>query len=322
MANRIELSDIAITHISLVKAGANGKEFIYKSTAVSAGYENIISIKKTDEEQGVVYGIVYAPEEVDSQGDFASAVEIKKAAYAFMKSLNAKNVDVEHSFNNENAFVAESWIVKTGDSIFPNEPDGSWAVAIQLESEALKKSAREGELQGLSMAGQATKTEVEKAESIGDSAFKNFFTTMADITTGVWVEFSTYVEKSKNKGDTNMAEVMKSYAEIMKEKLVKATKEAGDALSTQNAKVEKLEASAQKTADTVKALEGSVAQLQAVNKELVGKNETLEKTTATQAEQIDALQTQTTAVVEAVKVTKQKSTINKPDIQNDKKGTL
>jgi hypothetical protein len=129
----IELSNIDITHISLVKKGANGKQIIYKS-AKDGKYKKDIEIKKSDSEKGIVYGIVYSPDEVDSQGDYATADEIEKAAYGFMKSLNQRNVDVEHSFVSEDAFVAESWILKSNDPIFPDEPEGSWAVAIKLES--------------------------------------------------------------------------------------------------------------------------------------------------------------------------------------------
>jgi len=160
----MKLSDIAITHISLVKAGANGKSTIYKSQDSQPTYEKTINIKKSDEEEGVVYGIVYSPDEVDSQGDFTDANEIKKAAYAFMKNRNTLNVDKEHSFENEKAFVAESWVLKENDPVFPDESVGSWAVAIKLEDDALKKFAKNGELSGLSMAGTALKQEVEKAE--------------------------------------------------------------------------------------------------------------------------------------------------------------
>jgi len=154
-----KLTDIAITHISLVKAGANGKAIIYKSSDKDPLYQHQIEIKKSDDERGVIYGIVYAPNEVDTDGEYAEADEIIKAAYNFMKSKNTRNVDKQHSFNNEEAFIAESWIVKENDSIFPDEPVGSWAVAIQLEDEQLKKSAKDGDIAGISMAGTALKKE-------------------------------------------------------------------------------------------------------------------------------------------------------------------
>lgn len=149
-----KLKDMQITHISLVKAGANNKSIIYKSAKSEPSYFKDVEIKKSDEELGVVYGIVYSPDEIDSQGDYTDKDEIVKASYKFMKERNTLNVDKEHDFKNVDAFVAESWIVKANDPIFPNEKVGSWAVAIKLESDELKKAVKEGQIAGLSMAGQ------------------------------------------------------------------------------------------------------------------------------------------------------------------------
>lgn len=167
-----KLSNIAITHISLVKAGANGKSIIYKSSEKEPEYNKEISFKKSDDEKGIVYGIVYAPEQIDTDGDFANADEILKAAYSFMKERNTTNVDKQHSFENVEAFVAESWIVKENDSVFPDEPVGSWAVAIKLESDELKKAVKDGDIAGLSMAGTAIKKEVkEPTQKADDKSF-------------------------------------------------------------------------------------------------------------------------------------------------------
>jgi len=158
-----QLEKIIVTHISLVKAGANGAEIIYKSAEGAPTHTKEVKLIKFDEKKGIVYGVVYAPDKVDSQGDFAKAEDIEKAAYNFMKQLNGLNVDKNHSFKNEDAFVAESWLIKDGDALFPDEPIGTWAVAIKLESESLKKDVASGEIAGLSMAGSAQKTEVKKS---------------------------------------------------------------------------------------------------------------------------------------------------------------
>lgn len=198
------LSNIAITHISLVKAGANKKSIIYKSSDKEPLYEKDILIKKSDDEKGIVYGIVYAPEEKDTDGDFASADEIIKAAYSFMKERNTTNVDKQHSFENVEAFVAESWIVKEGDPIFPDEPVGSWAVAIKLESDELKKAVKDGDIAGLSMAGTAVKKEEkeptqkadDKSFSLNDlvDAFKKVFSS-----THINISGSAYTDINKSK---------------------------------------------------------------------------------------------------------------------------
>ena len=322
MAKQTALSNIAITHISLVKAGANGKEVIYKS-AKPGNYENTIDIKKVDDEQGVVYGVVYAPEEVDTQGDFATAEEIKKAAYGFMKSLNGRNVDVEHSFQNEAAFVAESWIVKGGDSIFPNEPEGSWAVAIQLESDELKTLAKSGELAGLSMAGEATKTEVEKAEGAGEQAFSNFFKAFADVASDIWIDFGGLIKKSKgNDMAEKLDEAAQSFSEIVKEKLEKATRGATEGLKKQDDKIAALQTSATEMAEKFDALEKAHQTATEENATLKTENEVLQKTLGEQAAALEALEKTTTDLSASVKESKQKNTLKKTTPKDDTKGTL
>lgn len=161
-----ELKDIDISMISLVKAGANGKQIILKTAddTVKITHTQHIAIRKFDEVQGIVYGVVYAPDQVDSQGDFAKAGEIRNAAYKFMKNKYIPQIDKEHDGQVKPAFVAESWIVKSGDPLFPTESPGAWAVGIKLEDPDLISAVQKGEIAGLSMAGTATKIPIEKTE--------------------------------------------------------------------------------------------------------------------------------------------------------------
>ncbi|MEE3694638.1 XkdF-like putative serine protease domain-containing protein [Campylobacter sp. CLAX-22107-21] len=165
MATKLE--NLEVSMISLVKSGANKKSIIYKS-AKEPNLSKDIKIIKSDEE-GVVYGIVYSPNEIDSQGDFADANTIKTAAYSFMKSGFAKNVDREHSFNNVDAYVCQSWLIKSGDPVFPDEKEGSWAVAIKLESDELKDAVKKGEISGISMAGVANKIQAQETSKSENS---------------------------------------------------------------------------------------------------------------------------------------------------------
>jgi len=334
------LSDIAITHISLVKQGANGKTFIYKSAVDEGEYKHTVAITKTDEEKGMVYGIVYAPDQVDSQGDFATANEIEKAAYGFMKARNTTNVDVDHSFNNEDAFVAETWILKGEDAIFPDEPVGSWAVGIKLESKDLQDLAKAGSLQGLSMAGQAQKTEVEKGEQgVGEKAFSKFFAALANATTGVWVDFGAYIAKSKHKGELDMDK----FAKIVKEKIDVSLDEAKGAaaemqktadaqakeMQTLQKQVETLQDNAKETAEKMKELEKANQTLQSTNDTLAedvakAKQDAADEVKAAHAELkkmqgvIEKVQTGYQDLSEVVKASKQSGDFKKIETQINK----
>lgn len=215
---RIKLSNITISHISLVKAGANGKEVIYKSADKEPTYIKEIKIAKQDDERGVLYGIVYSPDDVDSQGDEASAAEIQKAAYNFMKNRNTTNVDKDHDFVKKEAYIAESWILRKDDAIFPDEKEGSWAVAVQLESDSLKEAVKKGEIAGLSMAGTAERKTVEKATK---QETKNALEALLGVFKNLSVSINGYLEKQEKeselaKKDKNVEEITKSTEAILK----------------------------------------------------------------------------------------------------------
>lgn len=165
MAKRI-LKKVDVTHISLVNKGANQKTIIFKSADTTNPDLKIIPIAKVDEDQHTVYGLVYSPNDEDSQGDIASVEVIKEMAYEFMQKGQTNNVDKQHNFQSEEGFVAESWLTKANDPVFPDANVGSWAVAIKVEKEETWQTVKSGEITGLSLAGVAIVEEVEKSSSI------------------------------------------------------------------------------------------------------------------------------------------------------------
>lgn len=160
-AKRI-LKQVTVNFISLVAKGANNKVILWKSANDDRSWNRDILIKKVDEEKRLVYGIVYSPDQVDSQGDVADAAVIEKMAYDFMQARKTNRVDTGHDFDPDEGFVAESWIVKSGDPLFPIEPVGSWAVGIKVLKEETWTKVKAGEITGLSMAGSALAQEIEK----------------------------------------------------------------------------------------------------------------------------------------------------------------
>lgn len=75
-----ELTEIKVDFISLVKRPATGNGLFLKSDTPTHCFE----FTKTNDELMRAYGIVYAPEKIDLQGDIASAEAIRKAADHFM----------------------------------------------------------------------------------------------------------------------------------------------------------------------------------------------------------------------------------------------
>ena len=158
-----KLKKIDVNFISLVDKGANRKKLIFKSIPeISQSLTKTLPIRKIDDEQRMVFCIVYSPDEIDTQGDFASAEVIKEAAYNFMRCARTNNVDKQHDFIPDEGFVAESWIVKENDSVFQEEPEGSWAVGIKVENDETWQLIKNGVITGISLAGLAVTEEGEK----------------------------------------------------------------------------------------------------------------------------------------------------------------
>jgi hypothetical protein len=147
-----ELTALSVEFLSLVKRPATGKTLTLKNRR---GRAQSFALEKTDDELMIAYGVVYAPGEVDAHGDTADARTIRRAAQEFMREARLKNIDTEHSFAPEMAFVAESWIVRAGDPLFPGEPEGAWAVGIQIGDPEIWRQLKSGELTGISLAGVA-----------------------------------------------------------------------------------------------------------------------------------------------------------------------
>ena len=160
-----QLTDLQVHFISLVESAANGRTFLAKE-AKASGLDVIrkdVPILKTDDVRHMVYGIVYAPDETDSQGDTMKAEDIEKAAYDFMRKRRTTAVDTDHNFEEGSGFVAESWLVKEDDCLFPEEIEGAWAVGIKVTDIETWKRVEKGELKGLSLAGLARVVDLEKA---------------------------------------------------------------------------------------------------------------------------------------------------------------
>ena len=158
------LSGLKVHFISLVESPANKRQFLVKQAALENGVvivEKTVRIAKSDRKRRVAYGIVLAPDEVDDEQDTISKEEIEKAAYAFMHAGRGQQVDSDHDGEAGKGFVAESWLVRAGDPLFAEEPEGAWAAGIKVTDADTWERVEKGELTGFSVAGLARRTPVE-----------------------------------------------------------------------------------------------------------------------------------------------------------------
>ena len=175
--NMRRLKNIAVHWISLVDRAANQKQIVCKnivgeiSDIANSPLPTPHSQLIKSEAKHIVYGIVYAPESQDSQGDIADAETIEKASQEFMRNHNLHRIDKQHNFENQAAYVVENWIVRKGDELFPDEI-GAWAMGIKVEDETLWQQCLDGEITGLSLYGEAA---IETTEETDHTLFKKLY---------------------------------------------------------------------------------------------------------------------------------------------------
>jgi len=201
-----ELINANITHVSYVDKGANQKRFFLTKSEKQPTFQKEVKvfINKDEEEQKLVYGVVYEPDVVDAHGDFMTAAEIEKAAHQFLK--DARNIDKQHDFNAGVGEVVESYIAPADFTIGEEEiKKGSW-VLVTKASDEIWEEIKKGEITGYSMAGTAEVIEKQEEKPVTKSneddevkgffnLLKNFFTGKTDVQKGAVKD--QYEQRSK-----------------------------------------------------------------------------------------------------------------------------
>jgi len=158
------IKNLKVEFISLVDSAANQRQFVYKAEAldsVGSQVQKSIAIRKFDEEKGIIYGVVYAPSEIDAHGDTMYAEDIEDAAHDFLEKGKTNRVDKQHDEDPDEGFVVESFILKGEHPEFPEDPEGTWCVAIKVANEDTRESIKNGEITGLSLGGFAEMEDLE-----------------------------------------------------------------------------------------------------------------------------------------------------------------
>lgn len=114
-----------------------------------------MGLNKTDPEQHIVYGVVYAPgnpDQRDTQGQWMSAEEVVKMARRFMANLRLHQIDKQHDWEPDEGMVVESFIAREGDSSFPA---GAWVLGVKILKDETWEAIKNGEITSYSIAGLA-----------------------------------------------------------------------------------------------------------------------------------------------------------------------
>ena len=164
-----KLSDVTVVAVSVVKSPANKKGLLFsKSEDGSSNVElNAQFIGDPNNPEKILYGIVYEPDTVDSQGDFMDSASIKKSAEDYLANYRA--IDTEHNMLAGVGTVVQSYIAPQDLTICEKSVKaGSWIMAVKVNDETWNQYVS-GEITGFSMFGMARvveEIEVKKSESI------------------------------------------------------------------------------------------------------------------------------------------------------------
>lgn len=114
----------------------------------------IFDISKKEDEH-IVCGVVYAPNEVDSQGDTTNEEEIRKALYSYMEG--PQKFKVNHKGKYIDTKVLEIYIAPVDFAINNQKiKKGSWLLIARVLDEKVWKGIKDGSITGYSLAGRAT----------------------------------------------------------------------------------------------------------------------------------------------------------------------
>lgn len=103
------------------------------------------------ESKRIVYGEVYAPMQIDTDGEAMTAAEIEKMAHSFLMRGGTSKIDVQHDYAESGCHIVESFIARK------NDPDGflegAWVLGVKVVPDELWEEVQKGELNGFSFAG-------------------------------------------------------------------------------------------------------------------------------------------------------------------------
>jgi len=168
-----ELKNVEVQFVSYVDKAANKKKFfLLKSEEdIQPDFEKEVRIlTKENDPKKLVYGVVYAPDEIDSQGDMMNAEEIEKACHGFMK--NFQKIDEQHNFT-EGAGALVECSCQLADIEVGGETitKGTWTIVTEATDEIWEKIEK-GIYTGYSLAGIAGKLIDKKEKKFTDVMLK------------------------------------------------------------------------------------------------------------------------------------------------------
>lgn len=120
--------------------------------------QSIVKVKRIDAHKRIVFGEVYAPNQLDSYGEFMVADDIETMAHRFMRLDLSAVIDTQHDETPNGSYPVESFVARDGD---PDFTPGAWVLGVKVEGDEVWERVLKGELNGFSFQSLVKPIEVD-----------------------------------------------------------------------------------------------------------------------------------------------------------------
>lgn len=138
---------------------------IIKAAIQSAEGEKAVVMKKVDEEQRLVLGVVLEPDAFDLHNDIYSIEEVAKACQNFNTFCMQGNVEHIINVGADSLAITKSFILPV-EAMIGEQPvkAGSWVMEMKVANDTLWDMVKSGDFTGFSIGGKASVEDIEDDE--------------------------------------------------------------------------------------------------------------------------------------------------------------
>lgn len=122
--------------------------------------EKIVRIGRVDGEKHLIFGEVYAPNVLDTYGEFVTRDDLELMAHRFIGELENlhETIDTNHDNIPNGCYPVESFIARAGD---PDFTEGAWVLGVKVADDHIWMQIKKGELNGFSFEALVRPVDVE-----------------------------------------------------------------------------------------------------------------------------------------------------------------
>lgn len=104
-------------------------------------------VRRVDADRRIVYAEVYAPNTLDTYGEFMLPEHVEEMAHKFMQLDLANVIDTNHDNVPNGSYPIESFVARKGD---PDFTEGAWVLGVKVPVDAVWEAVLRGDLNGFS----------------------------------------------------------------------------------------------------------------------------------------------------------------------------